>query len=195
MLKKYYMKKFFLISTLLALCFSASAQMKASFAGGFDLGASVIKSSEFFHFVQAGGQVGVDLESNNGDILFLGAGLNLGICGDKFLSIGDGEKMVFCPLYVDATYDFNNIGSMIGGLYGELRGGFAFGGITSIKGSKVNSGYFAFGGGYQVGGMSVGLEFSLYPGMKSTIDGYTVTRDSAGSNLAIKFKYRFGKSR
>lgn len=189
------MKKLIFISALLALCLSAKAQMTASFAGGIDLGASVVKSSEFFHFVQVGGQVGVDLESENENILFLGAGLDLGVCSEKFLNIGKGERMVFCPLFVDATYDFNNIGNMIGGLYGELKGGFAFGGLTSQKGSKVISGYFAFGTGYQVSGISVGLEFSLYPGMKSTIGGYTVTRDSAGSNLAIKFKYRFGKSR
>lgn len=190
------MKKFFLISTLLALCFSARAQMTASFAGRLDLGASVTKSSEFSHFVQFGGQVGVDLESKNGDILFLGAGLDCGIRGEKFLLIGDkGDKVVLCPLFADVQYDFNNVGNMIGGLYAEMQGGIAFGGITSIKGSKVNSGYFAIGAGYQVIGMSVGLEYSIYPGMTSKVDGYSIERDSAGGNLAIKVKYLFGKNR
>lgn len=65
--------------------------MTASFAGGLDLGASVTKSSEFFHFVQVGGQAGVDLESKNGDILFLGAGLDLGICGFGILPLSRNE--------------------------------------------------------------------------------------------------------
>lgn len=82
------MKKLILISVLLALCCSVRAQVMASFAGGLDFGASVTKSSEFFHFVQFGGQAGVDLEFDKGDILFLGAGLDVGVCGENFLAIG-----------------------------------------------------------------------------------------------------------
>lgn len=189
------MKKILLISALFTLCLSSRAQNTASFGFGLDLGTSITKSSEFMHFTQIGAQFGVDLTLKNDDILFLGAGFDSGICSEKFLNIGNSEKLVLCPFYFDATYDLNNVGSMTGGLYGELKGGIAFGGLVSQKGSRTNSGYFAFGFGYQVDSISAGLEFSLYPGMTSTIDGYTVTRDSTGSNLAIRFKYRFGKAR
>ena len=189
------MKKFILLSALLALCFSARAQMTASLGYGLEWGFSVTKSSEFFHFQQFGFKMGVDLQSQNDDMLFLGAGFNAGVCGENFLVVGKGERLILCPFFFDAVYDFNNIGMISGGLYGELRGGIAFGGMASQKGSKINSGYFAIGAGFQVDSISIGLEYSSYPGMKFTIDDYTVKSESVGSNIAIRFCYRFGKNR
>ena len=189
------MKKIILISALLVLSFSAGAQMKASLGYGLEWCFSISKSPEFFHFQHFGFRIGADLMSPNEDMLFLGAGFDAGICGENFLVVGKGERLVLCPFYVDAIYDFNNIGFVTGGLYAELRGGIAFGGLASQIGSRIYSKYFAIGAGYQVDDMSIGLEWSRYPGMTATIDGYTVESDSVGSNIAIKFCYRFGKNR